>query len=423
MSNQINLVTQVNSASIRKETVNGREHWIVPSYTLPSDVVMNGGLYPASEIDAHYLKLEGKLAPLGHPQVNGKLVSASSIEGINVGHIGAANQNVKKVGNRVYSEKRIDIEVCCRTEGGRRLHERLEAIANGESAEPIHTSVALMLERIPNEDKTKPYDWVARIHDIDHDAILLDEPGAATPEQGVGLMVNTSEAQYLPANVGLLSGVTYGMRRELLRAKIDALLQTKDQYVYVVDFDDNSVAVEIHTEGQSSKTKVFGYELKDGKIEITTQGIEVKEQKIWSVVANAFKRVFTPRQVKTDKTGQENVDMTPEEKTALLKEMGEVAANAAKEAVQGVNDKLDTFIANQQAQADAAKAEVEAKDAELRKDVAAVHGDVVANALSGEALAEMHKKLGVAAPIQGNSASVGGEFAPEFKMPSLGGEK
>lgn len=115
--------------------------------------------------------------------------------------------------------------------------------------------------------------------------------------------------------------------------------------------------------------------------------------------------------------------MTPEEKTALLKEMGEVAANAAKEAVQGVNDKLDTFIANQQAQADAAKAEVEAKDAELRKDVAAVHGDVVANALSGEALAEMHKKLGVAAPIQGNSASVGGEFAPEFKMPSLGGEK
>lgn len=424
MSNQINLVTQVNSASIRKETINGREHWIVPSYTLPSDVVMNGGLYPASEIDAHYLKLEGKLAPLGHPQVNGKFVSASSLEGINLGHIGAANQNVKKVGNRIYSEKRIDIEVCCRTEGGRRLHERLEAIANGESVEPIHTSVALMLEKIPNTDKSKPYDWIARIHDIDHDAILLDEAGAATPEQGVGLMVNTADAQYLPTNVGLLSGITYGMRRDLLRAKIDALLQTKDQYFYIVDFDDNSVAVEIDAVGQASKTKVFGYELKDGKIEITTQGVEVKEQKIWSVVANAFKRVFTPRQVKTDKTGQENVDMTPEEKTALLKEMGEAAANAAKEAVQGVNEKLDTFIANQQAQADAAKAEVEAKEAELRKDVAAVHGDVVANALSGEALAEMHKKLGKAAPIQGNSADVGsGDFAPEFKMPSLGGAK
>lgn len=424
MNDQINLVTQVNSASIRKETINGREHWIVPSYTLPSDVVMNGGLYPASEIDAHYLKLEGKLAPLGHPQVNGKFVSASSIEGINVGHIGAANQNVKKVGNRVYSEKRIDIEVCCRTEGGRRLHERLEAIANGESVEPIHTSVALMLEKIPNEDKTKPYDWVARIHDIDHDAILLDEQGAATPEQGVGLMVNTADAQYLPANVGLLSGVTYGMRRDLLRAKIESMLQTKEQYVYIVDFDDNSVAVEIDPIDAPSKTKVFAYELKDGKIEITTEGVEVKEQKIWSVVANAFKRVFTPRQVKTDKLERENVDMTPEEKQALVQELGEVAANAAKEAVKEVNSKLDTFIANQQAEADAAKAKTEAHEAELRKEVAAVHGDVIANALSGEALAEMHKKLGKAAPIQGNSADMSsGEFAPNFKMPSLGGEK
>lgn len=114
--------------------------------------------------------------------------------------------------------------------------------------------------------------------------------------------------------------------------------------------------------------------------------------------------------------------MTPEEKVALVKELGEVAANAAKEAVKDVNEKLDTFMANQQAVADAAKAEAEAKDAELRKDVAAAHGDVVANALAGEALAAMHKTLGKAAPIQGNSADVGGEFAPEFKMP-VGGAK
>lgn len=422
MSKQVNLVTQVNSASIRKEQINGREHWIVPSYTLPSDVVMNGGLYPASEIDAHYQKLEGKLAPLGHPQVNGKFVSASSIEGINVGHIGAANQNVKKVGNRVYSEKRIDIEVCCRTEDGRRLHERLEAIANGESAEPIHTSVALMLEKVPNTDKSKPYDWVARIHDIDHDAILLDEQGAATPDQGVGMMVNTASAQYMPTNIGLLSGVTYGMRRDLLRAKIDEMLRTEQQYPYIIDFDDNSVAVDIEGIGERSNTKIYNYELKDGKIEISGQGVEVKEQRIWSVVANAFKKVFTPRQTDTGKNSQEKVNMTPEEKVALVKELGEVAANAAKEAVKDVNEKLDTFMANQQAIADAAKAEAEAKDAELRKDVAAAHGDVVANALAGEALAAMHKTLGKAAPIQGNSADVGGEFTPEFKMP-VGGAK
>lgn len=41
---------QVNASSIRRETHNGREHIVVPSYTLPSDIVMNSGLYPHDEI-------------------------------------------------------------------------------------------------------------------------------------------------------------------------------------------------------------------------------------------------------------------------------------------------------------------------------------------------------------------------------------
>jgi hypothetical protein len=86
---QVNIQTQVNSASIRRETCNGRDHCVMPSYTLPANVVMNGGLYPASEIDAYYQQLEGTLAPLGHPTVEGRFVSAFSPEGINQGHIGA----------------------------------------------------------------------------------------------------------------------------------------------------------------------------------------------------------------------------------------------------------------------------------------------------------------------------------------------
>lgn len=105
---QVNVTTQVNSQQIRKITHNGREHWVLPSYTLPANVVMNGGLYPASEIDAHYQGLEGTLAPLGHPQVDGQFVSAFSPEGINVGHVGAFNRNVKKSGNRIYLEKWVD---------------------------------------------------------------------------------------------------------------------------------------------------------------------------------------------------------------------------------------------------------------------------------------------------------------------------
>jgi len=66
---QVNITTKVNSQSIRRETHNGREHLVLPSYTLPANVVMNGGLYTEDEINAHYQGLEGTLAPLGHPQV------------------------------------------------------------------------------------------------------------------------------------------------------------------------------------------------------------------------------------------------------------------------------------------------------------------------------------------------------------------
>lgn len=56
---QVNITTKVNSQSIRRETYNGREHLVLPSYTLPANVVMNGGLYTQEQIDAHYKGLEG----------------------------------------------------------------------------------------------------------------------------------------------------------------------------------------------------------------------------------------------------------------------------------------------------------------------------------------------------------------------------
>ncbi|MBS6404609.1 MAG: hypothetical protein KH393_12745, partial [Tyzzerella nexilis] len=118
---QVNITTKVNSQSIRRETYNGREHLVLPSYTLPANVVMNGGLYTQEQIDAHYKGLEGTLAPLGHPQVNGQFVSAFSPEGINAGHIGAWNRNVKKSGNRIYLEKWVDVARANESEGGREL--------------------------------------------------------------------------------------------------------------------------------------------------------------------------------------------------------------------------------------------------------------------------------------------------------------
>src|SRR5690606_6688657 len=287
---QVNVTTQVNSQQIRKVTHNSREHWVLPSYTLPANVVMNGGLYPASEIDAHYQGLEGTLAPLGHPQVDGQFVSAFSPEGINVGHVGAFNRNVKKSGNRVYREKWVDVEVAQRTEEGRALLERVEALERGDDVPPIHTSVAVFLDRLEanEEQKAAGAEWVAKIKSMDHDAILMDEVGAATPEQGVGLMVNADQAKPLQANSGALVGESFREREQRLdRAAKERFAQGTDEYAWVADFTD-SQAIIVRNGGAA---EVYGYKTEAGKIVFDDTGAAVVRQESWvAVVANSIKK-------------------------------------------------------------------------------------------------------------------------------------
>jgi hypothetical protein len=185
---RVNVSTVVNASAIRREKRNGRDVVIVPSATLPDDIIMNGSggriLYPAAEIEKSYKGLERTPAPLGHPAVNGKFVSARDPEGLTQGWIGAWNENVRRENGRVLLDKVIDVNVANQSEGGKSV---LAAI---EKQEPIHTStgILMMLDAANAED----HKFVARDMVFDHDAILLDAPGAATPEQGVGMFVNAA---------------------------------------------------------------------------------------------------------------------------------------------------------------------------------------------------------------------------------------
>lgn len=182
---RVNIRSVANVAAVRKEKRNGRDVVIVPSATLPDDVVMNGIRYPADEIQKSFAGLNRTPAPLGHPKINGKFVSARDPEGINLGYIGAWNEAARQEGGRVLLDKVIDVEVANRSEGGKAV---LAAI---EAGGPIHTSTGLLcnLEAVANAADHK---FLAKNIVWDHDAILLNEAGAATPEQGVGMLVNAA---------------------------------------------------------------------------------------------------------------------------------------------------------------------------------------------------------------------------------------
>lgn len=181
---RVNVRSVANAKAVRKEKRNGRDLVIVPSATLPDNIIMNGIKYPSEEIEKGYKSLNRSPAPLGHPLVNGKFVSARDPEGLNIGYIGAWNENVRREDGRVLLDKVIDVEVANRSEGGRAV---LAAI---EAGGPIHTSTGLlaMMEAVNASDHKR----VARNMMFDHDAILLNEEGAATPDQGVGMLVNSN---------------------------------------------------------------------------------------------------------------------------------------------------------------------------------------------------------------------------------------
>lgn len=180
---RINVRTAVNASKIRRERRDGRDVIIVPSATMPDGVVMNRVRYPAAAIEKGFGSLEGTPAPLGHPDINGQFVSASDPRGMVRGFVGAWNENVRRESGRVLIDKVIDVAFANQLEGGRTV---LEAI---EAGEPIHTSTGLYatMNALENDDEA---DFEAADLVFDHDAILVGETGAATPEQGVGMLVN-----------------------------------------------------------------------------------------------------------------------------------------------------------------------------------------------------------------------------------------
>lgn len=187
--------TEVKKDAVRRETIDGVEHIIVSSSTLPDNIVMNGGLYPAEEIAASFESLELTLAPVEHPHINGQFISASDPRAIHLFHAGAFNMNVRREDGRVHIDKYINVSEAMKTDRGKRLLDRISELETNDNARPIHTSVGVFVspeqlnEPVTN-DEGQEYSWIAREMVFDHDAILLDSLGAAKPHQGVGVAVN-----------------------------------------------------------------------------------------------------------------------------------------------------------------------------------------------------------------------------------------
>lgn len=381
------VVNRVDPSMIREESFQGEPHYMISSSTMPDDIVMNGGLYPKDEIEATYNGLEGVHAPLGHPQNNdGDFISAAEPFAVRHYGVGAQVVNVRRENGRILHDIAINIAECkLRGHRGQRLLDRVGAMINGDNTQPIHTSTGVYLKRTtlpqPMTNQYGEYDWVASDLQYDHNAILLDEVGASTPEQGTGMGINhefdgvpvfalnfDSPASDIDSGkiVSVSGDDMYNEIHELeksIREAIKVKFASGDnEYVWVCELHEGYVIAEISKNGEEDSYKI-PYMI-DGELISVGELQKVKRSVVYSAV-NSLKRFiksmgFAPSIDAPYNDGVNNqsedleMALTTEEKAALVADISkEVTANlsqpiadAVASAVKPVADRMDTLETN-----------------------------------------------------------------------------
>lgn len=192
---RVHILSAVNAANVSKD---GNTYTIRDVVGAVDDIVMNGRLYPADQLAAGVASLEGKPAPAGHPKsAEGKFISALNGEALASAWIGSYVRNARHEGGRTMVDVVVNEAQAKAHPDGAKLVERLDAAIAGTNSDPIHVSTGLMMQPITanGESRGKKYSSIVTNIQYDHLAILLNERGAATPDEGVGMFVNADGEQ------------------------------------------------------------------------------------------------------------------------------------------------------------------------------------------------------------------------------------
>lgn len=378
--NRVNVLTVVNSASnITTETIDGKPHIVVRSITpVVDDIVMNRKLYPAAEIEKSYNTLERNPMPLGHPKVDGKHVSARDVRAVNEYHVGAWLQNVSHKDGKVTGDMYVNRQYAESSEKGKRLINRLDEMLAGTNSEPIHISTGLLYSGIAanGESKGKKYNEIATNMMFDHVAVLLDEPGAGTPEEGVGIFVNAEGDEVEIEVVNLEESTIPDQQDPAFKTFFNQLKAFFGANSYSTQKETDPmkelIVNALKAKGKSVDGKTDA-ELMDAYNQMLAENADIKEE--------------TP-EAKAAREKKEADDKKTNEQTTNSEEMP-AWAKTLTEQVMALNSQIN--------------ANSESEKASMRAAVKAKFGmtDIAVNALDGEPLSELFAKCQTSTGLNG----------------------
>lgn len=398
---RVHILTAVNAANVSKS---GGVYTIRDVCGATDEIVMNGMLYPADQLSAGAPSLNDKPAPAGHPKnAAGQHISALNGEALASAWIGSYVRNARHEGGRTLADVVVNEAQAKAHPSGAKLIERLDAAIAGTNAEPIHVSTGLMCEAIKanGESRGKAYSRIAVNLRYDHLAILLNEQGAGTPEEGVGMFLNSEgapeEVEEVAANTEpddrRASGLRAWVRRLLgnsaddmsFDAICDALRAQLPNTAWLREvFDRYAIWTDGETLWRDDYTRAS-----DGSVAFAGQAVEVTRKVSYEPITNVEEDI-----VKTQILAALNaagIAVAGLDESQILAAYSSLIAKPHTEALAAANSKLAGFEAEAKASADA---EVSALAAEL-----AVNSSLTADDLKALGVARLKELKATAAPV------------------------
>lgn len=277
MSRTLRTLTANISGTVREEKLLGRNYLVAPVTMIKEGVLHgnNGGMFYAnSRINRGIDRWNGAPLTYGHPEdENGNKISARSPDVINEYSLGFVFNT--SFDNALRGEAWFDVEVT-----NNKDPKLLNKIRKGKQIE-LSTGLFTSAAKSKGSFNGKPYSKKLQNYQPDHLAILTNEKGACSVEDGCGVLVNSDGSQKetpLTANE-----MSHSDLRDALNKLVRENIETDGGYTYVMDVYKNHFIFE-------AGTNYFrmGYSTKGDKVSL-------KDEEPTPVV-----RSVTYKEVKTD---------------------------------------------------------------------------------------------------------------------------
>jgi len=415
---RVHILSAVNAANVSKS---GAVYTIKNVCGAVDNIVMNTMLYPADQLAAGVATLEGKPAPAGHPKnAAGQHISALNGEALAATWIGSYVRNARHEGGRTLMDVVVNEAQAKAHPDGLKLVERLDAAIGNTNSDPIHVSTGLVVDAITanGESMGKSYTRIATNLRYDHLAILLNSQGAGTPEQGVGMFVNsegeTEEVETVTVNVEpedkRFTGLTGWIRKLLGNSEMsfdqisDGLraLVPKDAYVREV-FPRYFIWVDYMTDKLYRQDYSVG---SDGSVASTSDPIEVIRKVEYEPITNHEVKADTVKTHILAALNTAGIAVAGLDDTQLLNAYNALQAKPTADALVAANSKLAQIELAANA---AAETELDGYAAKLAVNTSLTAADFKA---MGLARCKELAASGKAAPVVvGNAGQPADEFA------------